>query len=182
MPWKVFHKPALQVGELKLYKRKDKTYIHLSKNMVEKKPEEQDATSGHKHFIWINHQTWNRGLVNTLLKGKAVSTASGPSGAGGTVTWGTSHFSHMINNIWSKPYFCKIRSWQHLNHISQNGSSSRAVKTPDMFHHLFVLLPTVVLRLFRVSQNTLWWNKSLEEHSSERSHHGVSSIRNLAAL
>lgn len=30
MGWKIFHKTVLQVEEVKLHKRKEQTYIHLS--------------------------------------------------------------------------------------------------------------------------------------------------------
>lgn len=71
MTWKIFHETAVQVGELKLHKRKDITYIHPSEehdwNRNQDKMPHQDTSI---LFELITRDGW--GL--TLLEGKAVST------------------------------------------------------------------------------------------------------------
>lgn len=153
MPWKVFYKPALQVRELKLYKRKDKTYIHFSpsrtwlKRNQKNKMIHQDTsilfeliTRHRREASWIHYQMVKQGTLTLVLLEQV------------------GQLREVRYNVWSKLYFCKIRSWQQPNHISQNGSSSssRAVKTPDMFHNPFVFLPHRCPQAFQSLPKHTW--------------------------
>lgn len=153
MPWKVFHKPALQVRELKLYKRKDKTYIHLpplrtwlGRNQKNKMLHQDTSilfeliTRHATEALWTRYwKVKQRVLPLVLLEQVGQQREARYTSP------------HMLNHTWRKLYFCEVRSWQHLNHISLNGSSSRAVNKPsEMFHHLFALLPHSCRVFFKI--------------------------------
>jgi len=88
------------------------------------------------YFIWINHQTWNRGLLNKVWYWGLSLALLEPVGSLGEV-----HFSHMLIITEANCSFVKLDP----DHFNLNGISSTAVnRLPETFHHLIVVLTSAV--------------------------------------